>query len=68
MKQLSGKEFGKLLETKGWELKRVHGSHWIYVKKGNPARISVPVHGNKPLKIGLQKHLMKIAEISEKDL
>ena len=32
------------------------------------ARISVPVHGNKPLKIGLQKHLMKIAGIDEIEL
>ncbi len=68
MKALSGKEFGHLLEKKGWELKRIHGSHWIYAKKGNPAKISVPVHGNRPLKIGLQKHLMKIAGISEQEL
>ena len=32
------------------------------------ARISVPVHGNQPLKIGLQCHLMKIACIEESDL
>ncbi len=32
------------------------------------ARISVPVHANTPLKIGLQHHLMKIAEIAESDL
>jgi len=31
-------------------------------------RISVPVHGNKSLKIGLQWHLMKISEIDEMEL
>ncbi len=47
---------------------RVTGSHHIYGKTGNIARISVPVHGNAPLKIGLQRHLMKVAEIDELEL
>jgi len=47
---------------------RVHGSHHIYGKKGSVVRLSIPVHGNQPLKAGLQKHLMKLAEISEEDL
>ncbi len=68
MKSLSGKEFAKLLKKKGWELKRIKGSHHVYMKVGSPARISVPIHKNIPLKIGLLKHLMKIAEIEEKDL
>ncbi len=68
MKAISGKEFCKLLEAKGWELKRINGSHHIYAKAGENARISVPVHGNTPLKIGLQKHLMKIAGIKESEL
>lgn len=68
MKAISGKEFARLLERKGWELKRVHGSHHVYMKSGSPLRISVPIHGNKPLKIGLLKHLMKIAGIEPGDL
>ncbi len=68
MKSISGKELAKLLEKKGWELKRVKGSHLVYVKHGNPARISVPIHKNVSLKIGLLKHLMKIAGIVEKEL
>ena len=59
---------GFVIFSKGWELKRVNGSHHIYMKIGVSARISVPVHGNKPLKIGLQKHLMKVANIDESDL
>jgi len=50
------------------ELKRINGSHHIFAKAGENARISVPVHGNKPLKLGLQRHLMKIAEIDESEL
>lgn len=68
MKSVSGKEFAKLLEKKGWELKRTKGSHHVYIKSDNPARISVPIHKNTPLKIGLLKHLMKIANIEEKEL
>jgi len=30
--------------------------------------LSVPVHANRPLKIGLLKHLLKMAGISEEDL
>lgn len=68
MKAVSGKEFAKLLEKKGWILLRIKGSHHIYSKEDHPARISVPVHGRSPLKIGLQRHLMKIAGIKESEL
>lgn len=68
MKALSGKELARLLEEKGWELRRIHGSHHIYTKQGNPARISVPIHANQTLKAGLQRHLMKLAGITADDL
>jgi predicted RNA binding protein YcfA (HicA-like mRNA interferase family) len=35
---------------------------------GRRERITVPVHGNKPLKAGLLRHLMKLAEIEEEEL
>jgi len=38
------------------------------MKSGRRERISVPVHGNKDLKIGLLKAVMKIAEINEDEL
>ncbi len=65
MKALTGKAFCQLLEKHGWQLKRIKGSHHIYAKDGISVRISVPVHGNKTLKRGLQKHLMKISGIEE---
>ncbi|MBX6422549.1 type II toxin-antitoxin system HicA family toxin [Thermosulfurimonas sp. F29] len=68
MKIVSGKEFARLLEKKGWKLVRMKGSHHIYMKEGYPARISVPIHGNKPLKKGLLKHFMKIAGLEEEEL
>jgi len=68
VKAVSGKTFAKLLEKKGWELRRTKGSHHIYVKEGNPVRISVPIHGNNTLKAGLLRHLMKIAGIDESEM
>ena len=68
MKAISGKKFARLLEKRDWELKQIKGSHHVYMKPGNPARISVPIHGNRPLKIGLLKHLMKLAGIKEDEL
>jgi len=68
VKAVSGKRVCRLLEANGWVLKRITGSHHIYAKVGNPARISVPVHGNAPLKLGLQRHLMQLAGILESDL
>lgn len=53
MKSVSGKDLARLLEKHGWELKRIKGSHHIYAKSGNPARISLPIHGTQALKTGL---------------
>ena len=61
MKAVSGKEFARILESQGWPLQRVNGSHHIYAKAGSRVRISVPIHGNESLKAGLQRHLMKLA-------
>ena len=68
MRSVSGKQFCKLLEARGWQLKRINGSHFIYAKTGVAVRISVPVHGDTSLKQGLQRHLMKLAGIDESDL
>ena len=68
MKSISGKKFAKMLERRGWQLIRVQGSHHIYYKPGETIRISVPIHGNKDLKIGLLRHFMKQAGLSEDDL
>ena len=65
MKSISGKHLCRILEKKGWQLKNIHGSHHVYMKQEKRERISVPVHGNKDLKIGMLKAIMKIAEIIE---
>ncbi len=68
MKQVSGKDFVRLLQQCGWLLARVNGSHHIFTKSGHRERIVVAIHGNKPLKLGLLRHQMKIAGLTEADL
>ena len=68
MKQVSGKELARAIQRKGWTLARVKGSHHIFVMPGRRERIVVPIHGNHPLKIGLLKALMKIADLTEADV
>ncbi len=67
MKALSGRELVTIVERHGWELLRVRGSHHIYGKKGRVVRLSIPIHGKTPLKIGLLKHLLKMAGIEEEE-
>ncbi len=68
MKAISGRELARIVERDGWQLLRVHGSHHIYGRAGSIVRLSIPIHSNKPLKLGLLRHLMKMAELSESDL
>jgi len=67
MKSVSGREFARFVERHGWKLLRVQGSHHIYGKQGSVVRLSIPIHGNRPLKIGLLRHLTKISEIPESE-
>jgi predicted RNA binding protein YcfA (HicA-like mRNA interferase family) len=68
MKSVSGKKLARALERYGWSLFRVQGSHYIYGKLGSIVRLSVPIHGDQPLKIGLLHHLLKMADLTEADL
>ena len=68
MKAISGREFARLVERRGWQLLRIAGSHHIYGRAGSVVRLSIPIHGNRPLKFGLLRHLAKLAEIPDEDL
>ena len=68
MKSISGKKLGKIVEKKGWILKKITGSHHIYEKPDENKILSIPVHRNQDLKLGTLKSIMKIAQLSEDDL
>ena len=68
MKSVSGKKLCKIVDKKGWVLRKVTGSHHIYTKPGVNKILSIPVHKNQDLKVGTLKVLMNIAKLTEKDL
>ena len=68
MKSVSGKALCKVVERRGWELKRVTGSHHIYTKQDSEVILSIPVHGNRDLPTGTLKSIMKDSGLSENDL
>jgi predicted RNA binding protein YcfA (HicA-like mRNA interferase family) len=68
MKSVSGRDFARMVERRGWTLLRINGSHHIDGKTGSTVRLSIPVHGNQPLKRGLLRHPAKLADISDEDI
>lgn len=68
MKSISGRRMARLAEQQGWKLARIKGSHHVYIKDGRSERVVIPVHGNRVLKMGLQKSLMKIIPLRDHDL
>ena len=68
MKQISGRELARLVERRGWALARIQGSHHIFTKTGRRERLVIPIHGHQPLKVGLLRALMKIADLTLDDL
>ena len=63
MKALTGRELCRLLESRGWALHRISGSHHIYKHVERGRVLSVPVHAGRTLKQGLQRALLKTAGI-----
>ncbi|WP_297076618.1 type II toxin-antitoxin system HicA family toxin [uncultured Enterococcus sp.] len=55
---LTGKKMLKLALKNGWQEMRVAGSHHIVTKEGF-LPVSIPVHGNKDLKKGIEQTLLR---------
>lgn len=68
MKSISGKRMVKILETRGWYLDRIKGSHHIMKHNNRDYSITVPVHSDKNLKQGSQRAIMRDGELREDDL
>ena len=63
--RVTGKEMRQFLEREGFELLRVRGSHHFYQRE--ELRTSVPVHGNRPLKIGTLRSILRDIQVSPAD-
>jgi len=68
MRSITGREFARMVERRGWQLLRINGSHHIYGKTGSVVRLSIPIHGSQPLKRGLLRHLANMAEIPDEEI
>jgi predicted RNA binding protein YcfA (HicA-like mRNA interferase family) len=68
VKSVSGKRLCKVLEEHGWELKRINGSHHVYAHPDRPEIVTVPVHGNRDLRVGTLHAILKEAGLTEADL
>ena len=64
MKPITGPEMCRLIETNGWSLRRISGSHHIFSKQGERKVISIPVYGSKVLKPGLAVRIARDAGVS----
>jgi len=56
---LSGREFVRVLERAGWQVRRRRGGHIILTKPGVPYNLAVPDH--KTLKAGTLRSLIRKA-------
>lgn len=61
---VNGKQLMKLMERHGWRLDRISGSHHIMIKDGCRS-IPVPIHGSSDLPKGLERTILKQAQITE---
>jgi len=63
----SGRKIIRVFKKAGWIVDHIEGSHPILVKEGVEEILSVPVHGTKPIKVGLLKGLIKDAGPTNKE-
>lgn len=68
MKTVTGSDLCRAVRRKGWRLRRVKGSHHIFVRNADEPSLSIPVHAGKDLSAGLQRDLMKQFGITDQDL
>jgi len=68
VKPVSGKRLCTILESRGWRLVRISGSHHIYRHSDHGRRTTVPVHGNEDLKPRTQRSIMRDAGLTDADL
>jgi len=60
----SGDKHVSAFKVAGWKVNHVEGSHYILTKENSEIHLSVPVHKNKILGIGLLKKLIAKAGLT----
>ncbi len=62
-----GRKIIRVFKKAGWIVDHIEGSHHILVKDGTETILVVPVHGTKPIKVGLLKRLIKDAGLTNEE-
>lgn len=65
MPRVTGKEMIRFLRQQGFELRRVSGSHHIFVKES--LHVPVPVHGHGVLKTGTLRSILRLAAMDSEE-
>jgi len=60
--RVTGRAMVRFLQSEGFQLLRVRGSHHYLTKE--QLRTSVPVHGNRELKIGTLRGILRDIQLS----
>lgn len=63
--RISGKEMVAFLERRGFRLVRIRGSHHFLARGGQ--RTTVPVHGNRPLKTGTLRSILRDIDVGPRE-
>jgi predicted RNA binding protein YcfA (HicA-like mRNA interferase family) len=63
----SGDKHFSAFKAAGWQLNHIEGSHYILTKENSDIHLSVPVHKNKTLGMGLLKKLIKKAGLTNEE-
>jgi predicted RNA binding protein YcfA (HicA-like mRNA interferase family) len=45
VKQIAGRELARLIQQRGWTIKRIQGGHHIFGAVGRRERLIIPIHG-----------------------
>ena len=64
--RVTGREMVRFLEREGFQLIRVRGSHH-FLEKGE-LRTTVPVHGNRELKIGTLRSILRDIQMAASEI
>ncbi|MEI7583646.1 type II toxin-antitoxin system HicA family toxin [Runella sp.] len=64
----SPKNLIKVLEAKGWIMKRINGSYHLMYHPERKQTMPIPVHGNKDIPLGLFLSILKRTDTSMDEL
>ena len=63
----SGDKHVSAFKAAGWQVNHIEGSHYILIKNDSEIHLSIPVHKNKTLGVGLLKKLINKAGLTNEE-